>query len=195
VRKSWGLVALFTWIAGCGGGSQELPPAPAPTEDATLGSGDVFDVRVYGEQDLSGSYRVTRDGTIDFPFIGRTHVAGLEPTEVAEAIRSELRDGGYLQNPQVSIFVREYNSKRVSVVGAVENAGTFPVSSGMTVVHAISLAGGFTALASRNDTVVTRRVGGRLRRFRVRVEDAVEGTANDFPLQPGDIIYVPERIF
>lgn len=192
--KYW-WVSLVVLSLGCGGGTGSIPSAPIPEEDATLGSGDVFDVRVYGEQDLSGSYRVTRDGSIDFPFIGRTQVAGLEPTQVAEVIRDQLRDGGYLRNPQVSIFVREYNSKRISVVGAVENAGTFPLTNGMTVVRAISLAGGFTSLASRNSTVVTRRAGGRLRRFRVRVEDAVEGAAQDFPLQAGDIVYVPERVF
>ena len=168
---------------------------PVLEEDTTLGSGDVFDVRVYGEEELSGTYRVTEGGTIDFPFIGRAEVAGMTPTQIADLITARLREGGYLTLPQVSIFVREYNSKRVSVMGAVQEPGTFPMTSGLTTVQAISLAGGFTSLASSNSIVVTRRVGGRLQRYRVPVGDVTEGNADDFPLRAGDIIYVPERVF
>jgi polysaccharide export outer membrane protein len=166
-----------------------------PGEDTTLGAGDVFDVRVFGEADLSGTYRVAQDGTIDFPLVGRLAVASREPTEVADLIASRLRDGGMLRNPQVSVLVKEYNSKRISVVGAVARPGTFPMSAGLTVVQAISLAGGFTPLASRNQTVVTRRVGDRVFRYRVAVDDVTDGQVADFPLAAGDILYVPERVF
>ena len=182
-------------IAGCGGGSGTVRP-PTTQEDTTLGAGDVFSVRVYAQEQLSGRYRVATDGTIDFPFIGRTEVAGLEPPEVADLLARRLKEGEYLVDPHVSILVEEYNSKRVSVVGAVDQPGTFPLTPGMTVLRAITTAGGFTALASQNSTVVTRHTAdGERRRYVVRAGDVSEGQAPDFVLQPNDIIYVPERVF
>ena len=185
----------FLVLAGCGGGGAAGGTIPPTVDDTTLGAGDVFDVRVYGEEELSGTYRVAQDGSIDFPFVGRIEVAGQEPPLVANQISLQLRDGGYLVNPQVSVFVQEYNSKRVSVVGAVAEPGTFPLEPNMTVVRAISQAGGFTPLASRDSVVVTRRINGELRRFRVEVEEITEGSRDDVPVQAGDIIYVPERLF
>ena len=184
---------LVLW--GCGGapGQNALPVLPG--DDTTLGSGDVFDVRVFGEADLGATYRVAQDGSIDFPMVGRLAVAGLEPTAVADLLSERLRSGQYLRNPQVSVLVKEYNSKRVSIMGAVARPGTFPMSSGLTVVQAISLAGGFTPLASRNNTVVSRRVNGVVRRYTVQVDDVTTGGASDVPLAAGDIVYVPERVF
>jgi protein involved in polysaccharide export with SLBB domain len=181
---------------GCGATAKQTPQALSVGEDdTTLGPGDVFEVSVYGEKELSGKYKVAKDGSIDFPLIGRVVVAGKEPTAVSDDISKQLREGQILRNPQVSVFVTEYASKRVSVVGAVSKPGTFPMSSGLTVVQAISLAGGFTSLASRNDTLVTRRDNQKTERFRVPVERVTEGRADDFALQAGDIIYVPERLF
>jgi polysaccharide export outer membrane protein len=95
----------------------------------------------------------------------------------------------------VSVLVKEYNSKRISVFGQVENPGNFPYTERMHIVQAISLAGGFTPLAEKNETVVSRRVDGRERRVRVAVEAIGEGRITNFYLRPGDIIFVPERTF
>lgn len=181
--------------AACGGAGGARRPLTIEPEDTSVGAGDVFDVRVYGEADLSGSYRVAQDGSIDFPFIGRVLVAGLETTTIADLLSARLREGRYMVAPQVSVFVRENNSKRISVMGAVARPGTFPVYSGLTVVQAISLAGGFTSIASRDDTVVTRRTPQGLQRFAISVDAVTQGEQDDFPLRPGDIIYVPERVF
>ncbi len=135
----------------------EVPP-PA-TDDTTIGPGDVFSVRVYGEDAMAGSHQVASDGTINFPLLGTVQVNGLEPTEVAEKIQNALRARDLMRTPQVSVYVEKYVSKRVSVVGAVANPGTFPLEPGMTVVQAISMAGGFSSLADRDGAVVTRRVG------------------------------------
>ena len=162
-------------------------------EDTSLG--DVFEVRVYGEEDLSADYRVAQDGMIDFPLIGRVEVAGLEPPDVAEAIATRLRDGQFLVAPHVAIVVREYNSKRISVLGAVRNPGTYAMRSGMGVVEAIGLAGGFTSLANRDATVITRRTGDDLRRISAPVDRITNGNDSDIPIRAGDIISVPERLF
>jgi polysaccharide export outer membrane protein len=116
----------------------EVPP-PA-TDDTTLGPGDGVSIRVYGEDAMTGSHQVAPDGTVNFPLLGAVQVSGLEPTEVAEKIQTELRERDIMRNPHVSVYVDEYASKRVSVVGAVANPGTFPLEPGMTVVQAISMA-------------------------------------------------------
>ena len=171
----------------------EVPP-PA-TDDTTLGPGDVFSVRVYGEDAMTGSHQVAPDGTINFPLLGAIAVSGLEPTQVAERIQTELRDRDLLHNPHVSVYVEAYSSKRVSVVGAVANPGTFPLEPGMTVVQAISMAGGFSSLADRDGTVVTRHVADEIIRYRVPVARVTKGQAEDIEVAAGDIIFVPERLF
>lgn len=164
-------------------------------EDTTLGAGDVFEVRIYGEESLTGTYRVAADGTIDFPFVGRVTVLGREPGQVSDALRGALISGGFLVNPQISVMVTEYNSKRVTVMGAVAQAGTFPLTAGITVVQAISLAGGFTPLANRDQTVVTRVVNGTPTQIVVPVEAIARGRGADLALRAGDIVFVPERVF
>lgn len=189
------LIALSWWLVGCGGPGASARPVGTIASDTRLGVGDLFEVRVYQEDELTNEFRVSPDGTIDFPLVGRVEVLGLQPSEVADRVRDRLRDGGFFREPQVSVLVREYASKRISVVGAVERPGTFPVAPGMTVVQAISQAGGFTPLASRNDVVLTRRVEGELRRYPVAVDAVANGRQEDIPVLPGDIIYIRERVF
>lgn len=176
---------------GAGGGTG----TPEVVEDTTLGAGDVFEVRVFGETDLTGKYQVAADGTINFPLVGVVAVAGLESTAVASQIAARLKGGGFLVDAQVSVLVEESNSKRVSVLGAVTKPGTLPIVPGMTVIQAVSQAGGFSNLASKDDTVVTRRVDGLLKKHRIAVSEITRGDASDFPLRAGDIVFVPERIF
>ena len=171
----------------------EVPP-PA-LDDTTLGPGDALTVRVYGEEEMSGSHQVAPDGTINFPLLGAVQVNGLEPTAVAEKIQTELRERDLMRNPHVSLYVEQYSSKRVSVVGAVANPGTFPLEPGMTVVQAISMAGGFSSLADRDGTVVTRRIDKEIIRYRVPVLRVSKGQAEDIEVAAGDIIFVPERLF
>ncbi|MGB5284921.1 MAG: polysaccharide biosynthesis/export family protein [Polyangiales bacterium] len=171
----------------------EVPP-PA-TDDTTLGPGDVFSVRVYGEDAMTGSHQVAPDGTINFPLLGAVQVAGLEPSAVAQKLQSELVERDFLRAPHVSVYVEQYSSKRVSVVGAVANPGTFPLEPGMTVVQAISMAGGFSSLADRDATMLTRRIDEEIIRYRVPVDRVTKGQAADIEVAAGDIIFVPERMF
>lgn len=193
------IVILLTCTSGSLGcskrGVQATEVPPPATDDTTFGPGDVFSVRVYGEEAMTGSHQVAPDGTISFPLLGSVQVAGLEPTEVAKRIQTELRERDLLRNPHVSVYVDEYASKRISVVGAVENPGTFPLEPGMTVVQAISMAGGFSNLADRDGTVVTRRLNEQIVRYRVPVEKVQRGQAEDIEVAAGDIIFVPERLF
>lgn len=164
------------------------------TKSSTLDVGDVFDVRIFGENDLSGRYRVGGEGAIEFPLIGALKVAGLAPAEVGALIARRLRDG-ILRSPQVSIFVVEQVSKKVHILGQVAKPGTFAYAPGMNIVEAITQAGGFTPLAAKNSATVTRAEAGRQVIYRVRAGDISDGTAANFFLRPGDIVSVPERFF
>lgn len=197
-KIGFGLVVLaLLGAAGCLSTGQAPPPtAPtAPLAADELGTGDVVQVRVFREEDLGGTYRVGDDGTIEFPLIGTVQLVGRKPEQVGEEIRARLADG-YLVDPQVSVFVKERKSQKVHVLGQVNKAGSFPFESGMSVVQAITNAGGFTKLASQNRVTVTR-VGadGEKRTFEVPVGDIGSGKAVNFQLSPGDIVFVPEAIF
>jgi protein involved in polysaccharide export with SLBB domain len=157
----------------------------------TLGPGDVLEIRVFGEADLSGMFRVSPDGTIEYPFCGHSKLSGLTATGAAEALTKCLASG-YLKNPQVTVFQREYNSKKVFVFGEVQKPGTFPYEDNMSVVQVITLAGGFTKFAAKNSVSVTRMVEGAAQKIHLAVEDIAVGKAPNFQLQPGDIIFVPQ---
>lgn len=184
-------------LSACMTTGQAPPEAPpeVPLAVDALGSGDVVQIRVFREKDLEGSYRVSDDGTIDFPLIGAVKLVGRQPEEVATEIRGRLADG-YLVDPQVSVFVAERKSQKVHVLGQVNKAGTFGFESGMSIVQAITNAGGFTKLASQNRVTVTRiaPTGDKVT-FNVKVGDIGSGQAANFQLNPGDIIFVPEAIF
>jgi len=189
------LLLAFASSACSKRGVQATEVPPPALDDTTLGPGDALTVRVYGEEEMTGNHQVAPDGTINFPLLGALHVNGLEPTEVAEKIQTELRTRDLMRSPHVSVYVDEYASKRVSVVGAVANPGTFPLEPGMTVVQAISMAGGFSSLADRDGTVVTRRIDKEIIRYRVPVLRVSKGQAEDIEVAAGDIIFVPERLF
>lgn len=190
------LPALFS--AGCRTQGTTTPVHETQStvvDDGALGPGDVFAVRVFGEDELSGTYQVEHDGSIRYPFLGTIQVRGKAPSEVAEMVAKGLRDGEYLKAPQVSVLVEESNSKMVSVMGAVRKPGTFPVTAGLTVLQAVTLAGGLTSLADRDHAVLTRREEEGLKRYQVPFSEVMGGRKADIPLRPGDIVFVPERLF
>ena len=135
------LLLLVASTAGCPASRAiEIRRSEAPPKvDLSLGPGDVFDVRIFGENDLSGRYRVGGEGAIEFPLIGALKVAGLAPAEVGALIARRLRDG-ILRSPQVSIFVVEQVSKKVHILGQVAKPGTFAYAPGMNIVEAITQA-------------------------------------------------------
>lgn len=182
-------------LAACPHGTITRTPTESPQEDTSLGPGDVFEVRVFGEAGLTGKYQVGNDGTFRYPFLGTVQVGGKQVDEVSQEIARGLKEGQFLLDPQVNVYVEQANSRRISVIGAVSRPGTFPITPGMTVVQAVSNAGGFTPLASKDDTVVTRRVNGKLERYRLAVSEVTRGNSEDLVLRAGDLIFVPERVF
>jgi protein involved in polysaccharide export with SLBB domain len=166
----------------------------APGGGSTLGSGDLLEIKVYEESDLSGAYRISPEGSIDFPLCGKVKLNGKTQGQAADALTACLGEK-YLRRPQVSVLLREYNSKKVFVFGEVQKPGTFPFDADMSIIQAVTLAGGFTRSAAKNSISVTRIIEGQERKIRVPVEDIGTGKERNFQLQPGDIVFVPESFF
>lgn len=181
-------------LVGCAGAPPPQPKSPEPRVSSTLGAGDVFEVRVYQEPELSGVYRVGPQGDIVFPLCRRVPVAGVTANAVAERLQACLGQG-FIRNAHVSVIVKEFNSQKIFVFGEVQKPGTFVFEDGMTIVQAVTVAGGFTKGAAQNSTSVTRLVDGQEQKIKVAVQDIALGKAPNFVLKPGDIVYVPESLF
>jgi protein involved in polysaccharide export with SLBB domain len=170
-----------------------LEPEQALADDQ-VGIDDMFDVRVYGEPDLSGSYRVATDGTIDFPLAGRIPVLGLRTGEIQARLRDRLKQG-YMKDPQITVLMKEWNSRKISVLGQVQRPGSVPYHPHMTIVDAIALAGGFTGIAAKNSVSLRREAAGRVESHMYRVADITEGRSANVLVLPGDVLVVEERLF
>ena len=193
-RTFFGLTAAL--VASCGGGNNNARlNLPAPTEKSTVGPGDLFLMEIVGEKELPREYQVASDGSVDLPYLHTVPVAGLEPQEIARLVRKLLMDKGILSDPSVVVQVKEYNSRRITIMGQVTKPGTFPYSVGMTLLQAISQAGGPTAIANLDRVNLSRRVPGGSRTVVVSIGSIMEGRSADIPLQSGDRIFVHERIF
>jgi polysaccharide export outer membrane protein len=190
--------AVFALIVvGCSS-SRPPPPArlPAPVTSTTVGIGDLLAIQLVGEKDLPTDYRVAPDGTIDYPYIGRQKVAGFEPQDLVDVLRKKLVEGNYLTNPQVSLIVKEYVSKKVTVIGQVSKPGAISWAEGMKLVEALSASGWFTPMADSNHVILTRAVPPNKSITAVVSVDAItDGTQADIPLQAGDTIKVESRVF
>jgi len=187
------LVGLLSLTAACVSPGRPLA-LPPPVELGTLGAGDVFELRIIGEEKLPVAFTVAPDGTVDLPYVERVHVAGLEPQELADLVRKELREREIINRPNVSVSVKEYTSKRVEVLGEVARPGSIPLQPGMTLLRAISISGGFNALANRGSVTIRRKVRGGTKAATISVQDIIENRIPDPPLQASDSINVDQRM-
>jgi len=162
-------------------------------EDYLIGKEDVLEVSVWKSPDLSTTVMVRPDGKISIPLIGEIKVAGRSPKEVSTEIEKRLKK--YMKEPIVSIIIKEVNSKAIYITGEVNKPGRYPLRSDLTLVQAITLAGGFTQWANRDKIVIIRKspLNPEGIRFVVRYSDIVSGRnlKSNMLLQPGDTIIVP----
>jgi protein involved in polysaccharide export with SLBB domain len=189
------LMLLLAMLAACStpapSSRAEPPPSASPTFP-TLGPGDLVEIRVYQEPDHSGAWALSDQGMVDYPLCGKMMLAGHTSSGAEDVLRECL--ARYLRYPNVTVIVREYTSKKIFVLGEVQKPGTFPYEQGMTVIQAITLAGGLSKLASPNGAHVARKGPDGQHKVRVFLKEISEGREPDFPLQPGDIVFVPEGI-
>jgi protein involved in polysaccharide export with SLBB domain len=159
-----------------------------------IGLDDTFDVRVYGEAELTGTFRVATDGTVDYPLAGRIQVAGLRTGEVQQLLVNRLKDK-YLKDPQVVVTIKDRNSQKISVLGQVAKPGQVGYYPNMTIVDAIASAGGFTGIAAKNSVNLRREVAGKIEMHVYPVADISEGRSQNVMVLPGDVLVVDERVF
>jgi len=165
---------------------------PATTDPAyMIGPEDVLDVSVWKEPDVSRVVPVRPDGRISLPLINDVQAAGLSPQQLAGSVSEKLKK--YLNGPQVTVIVTAINSQRVFVVGEVLRAGAFPMLPGMTVLQALSSAGGFTTFADVKKIHVVRMHKGKQVEIPFNYREVLKGDNSDqnVKLEPGDTIVVP----
>ncbi len=199
---SWGVVltavALSVAMLFVACGPREAPKAPEippPVESTTLGPGDEFTLQVVGEPAWPTEYRVASDGTVDVPSIPPLKVEGLEPQQIARLVKERLAEQKIRTDASVVVTVKQYQSKRVTVLGQVASPGSFPLTSSLTLLEVISKAGGFTAIARTSNVRLTRQVNGEARTWEIDVTAIADGRLADIPLQASDSIFVEERVF
>ncbi len=178
--------------AACRKEAPELPEVPVETREI-LATGDTIDVRVFDEERFDGVYEVQADGTIDFPYLGGIVVRGKTAAETAQLVETRLADG-YLHHPQVTVTIKVRGNREVSVLGQVKDPGSLAYQERLTLVQALSLAGGLTEFAAPRRVRITRRTGegDATSTFEVSLSEIIKGDAEDLSLRPGDIVFVPE---
>lgn len=156
--------------------------ARAEVSDYVLGVGDKLKIVTFGEADLSGEFEIAATGTLSMPLIGDIEAAGLTAGRLRETLTRRLREG-YMKDPRVSLEVMNY--RPFFIVGEVMKPGSYNYVNGMTAINAVALAGGYTYRADKGDISIKR--SGQKEREEVAQDDT--------PVQPGDVITVPERFF
>jgi polysaccharide export outer membrane protein len=160
--------------------------------DYRIGRQDLLEIEVFDVEELSQTVRVGEDGSISMPLLGRLVVAGLTKTELQQLIARLLEDR-YVRDPQVTVFVREYESKKIAVTGAVKRPGNFEMLGRKTLLEVISMAGGLDSdlgkqiiVFRRQDDESTKRIAVDLDRLVYQADPQL-----NLLLEPNDIVYIP----
>ena len=162
------------------------------TTDYRIGPKDLLNISVFGLDELSKTVRVSEEGKITFPPLGGVEVEGLTKVELEKKL-SQLLEEKYLQNPQVTVFIMEYQSKRVSVLGAISNPGPYELLGRQTLLQIISQAGGITNEAGNEIIVIRQHDDGASTSLKISIDDLIlKGDARlNIPLQLIDFINMP----
>lgn len=166
------------------------PGAVVPA-DYVIGAEDVLGVLFWREQDISGDVTVRPDGAITLPLIGEIQAAGKRPGDVRAEVQSAAER--YFADANVTVVVRQVNSRKVYITGQVATPGAYPLTGPRTVMQLIALAGGVTEYADTEGISVMRQEQGRTRSLRFNYKDVAKGKKleQNILLQPGDTVVVP----
>ena len=154
-----------------------------------VGPQDVLEISVFKVPELSRSVQVADTGSINLPLVGEVDAAGKTARDLEQELTRKLGDK-YLQSPQVTVFVKEYNSRRVTVEGAVKKPGVYPIRDRTSLLQFISIAQGVTELADTSEVVVFRQDGGQKSAARFDLDAIRDGKSADPAIQDGDLIVV-----
>jgi polysaccharide biosynthesis/export protein len=188
LHRSAAVIAMATGILqvqGCSRPAGGLPPIEDPVAgEYHLGPGDQVRIITFGEEQLTGEFRVDASGDIALPLVGNVHAAGKTPLQLEAATKDVLMRSRLYKNPSVSVEVVNY--RPVFILGEVTKPGQYPYQPGMTVLTAVAVGGGFTYRAVDNVFSIVRTLDGKTTEGRAGRETLV---------QPGDVITIYERRF
>lgn len=167
------------------------------SSDYLLQPGDLVEIQVYKETDMDRTLRISSQGTIAFPLIGNIKIADLNISQAEYQVEDRLKS--YLKNPSVSILIKEYANKTLYVLGQVKKPSSIPIppEKNMTLLEAITSAGGFTDIAAVSKVKILRMEKGVQRSIEVDVSQITkDGNKQlDIALKPGDVVFVPQSLF
>ena len=186
-------IAVAAWCTLPPVAAPQTPPPPDSKEgnDYRIGVGDVLEVQVWKEADLSRSVPVRPDGKISFPLLDDIQAAGLTPLELKNVLTERLRQ--FLSGPRVTVLVAEVNSYKVYMMGEVVTQGALVLKNKTNLLQAVSMAGGFSPYAKKNEIVVIRNNGRKDERIVVNYEKILSGRSpeQNLVLEAGDTVVVP----
>ena len=179
------LLGALAVLASCASPSRRLPALPNDQNGAVylLGAGDSLRITVFGEADLSGTFKISDNGELVMPLVGQVQAQGLSIPQLQKRLVGLLNVKA-VKSPDVTIQIEEY--RPFFILGEVKNPGSYPYVPEMTVLTAVAIAGGFTFRASQDEVSVTRKRNGSPLEARATRESRV---------LPGDVVYVFERHF
>jgi polysaccharide biosynthesis/export protein len=154
-----------------------------------IGAGDLVEMSVFDTPELSGKLRVSNTGDVILPLVGSVHLQGLKAEEAQALIRQKFVDGGFLKDPQVTLFISEYSSGNVSVVGEVHKPGIYPAFGAHRLLEYLSLAEGLTPLAGTSIVITHSDHPDQPQRVKITAGAAPQ-PANNPEILPGDTIFV-----
>ncbi|HVP60708.1 MAG TPA: polysaccharide biosynthesis/export family protein [Myxococcaceae bacterium] len=196
LHRAFALAVGLAALAGCAStsgsfvwaGDYEEPPLPAQS-GYVIQPGDVLQIRVFNQPDMSARARVREDGKVSIPFLNDVVAAGTPPTALAQTLQQRLKE--FMNAPVVTISLEEARPFSVAVMGEVTKPGVYPVPQNSGVMQALAAAGGFTQYASRDKIFVLRETPTRARiRFTYEDLGQVQGKAATFRLRAGDTVLV-----
>lgn len=178
--------------AGTPSASSEASPlaqARSADQEIRIAGGDLLEIKVFGVSELSGDVRVNNSGDISIPLAGTVHLDGLTNAEAQKLLESKLVDGGFMKDPHVSIFVREYATQGVSILGEVQRPGVYPLLGQRRLFDALSIAGGTTPRAGKTITITHRNAPSQPMNVQLSNRPEKNAEAN-VAVSPGDTIFV-----
>lgn len=194
-------IMAFTLVACSNAKKVTMPPISdrGVLDEYRIGVGDALQINVWRNQELSTSVPVRPDGKISLPLVGDIMAANLTTTQLSNNIIAGLES--YVRSPQVTVIVTNPSSsdfqRRVRITGAVQSPQSIAYREGMTVLDLFLIAGGANEFASANKAKLYRKVNGETKTYPIRLKDLIEdgNLETNYPLQPSDIVTVPERSF
>ncbi len=176
-----------------------VPGAPqlSTSSDYQIREGDMIQVTVFNEPELTAGGRVRNDGTLQCPLIGSIRIQGMTQSAAARAVADAYRQD-YLVNPEVNLFVSQYSTRRITILGQVQRPGShdLPSEKELTILQVLGLAGGPTRIANLKKVMVKRLVSGKEQVLKIDVNSMASGARTMmFYVREDDVITVPESFF